>query len=256
MTPYRLCPPHYSIAGELGDEQYYNVVLEVAYNNILIKKIKMGETIIKDFTGVSEPQNGQYSFDDGVYYDARNLIEIRQTGAFTESAFNKKIVLTELNKEIPHDHLPTDASPTEVERIEKEWKAGVVQELASHAQGVELIVLFDGLRKYDDGWKEQTITLKPQWTNVANPNESDWNDFTNGFNQNGTYNNTFTYNTKKQMRYVAHQEFTAEQSFNKNMKIRVIRTTPKTESSAKDSVYLLAVQTYCYDAKKAAVASL
>lgn len=254
MTPYRLCPPHYTIAGERGDEQYYNVVLEVAYNNILIKKIKMGETIIKDFSGVSAPQNGQYTFDAGVYYDARNLIEIRQTGAFTDPEFNKKVVLTELSEEIPHDHAGDD--PIENERIEKEWKAGVVQELASHAQAVELIALFDGLQQYDDGWKSQTITLRPQWTNAANPNESDWNDFTNGFNQNGTYNNTFTYNTKKQMRYVARQEFTAAQAFNKNMKVRVIRTTPKADSSAKDSVYLLAVQTYCYDAKKSSSSQL
>lgn len=254
MTPYRLCPPHYTIAGECGDEQYYNVVLEVAYNDIFIKKIKMGETIIKDFTGVSEPQNGQYAFDDGVYYDARSLIEIRQTGEFTDPEFNKKIVLTELSEEIPHAH--ASDNPTENERIEKEWKAGVVQELASHAQAVELIVLFDGLRKYDEDWKEQTITLQPQWTNAANPSESDWNDFTNGFNQNGTYNNTFTYNTKSQMRYAARQEFTAEQAFNKNMKVRVIRTTPKADSSAKDSVYLLAVQTYCYDAKKSSSSQL
>ena len=254
MTPYRLCPPHYTIAGTTGDEQYYNVVLEVAYNNILIKKIKMGETIIKDFSGVSAPQNGQYTFDAGVYYDARNLIEIRQTGAFTDPEFNKKVVLTELSEEIPHDHAGDD--PIENERIEKEWKAGVVQELASHAQAVELIALFDGLRKYDKDWKEQTIILKPQWTNAANPSESDWNDFTNGFNQNGTYNNTFTYNTKKQMRYVARQEFTAAQAFNKNMKVRVIRTTPKADSSAKDSVYLLAVQTYCYDAKKSSSSQL
>lgn len=254
MTPYRLCPPHYTIAGERGDEQYYNVVLEVAYNNILIKKIKMGETIIKDFSGVSAPQNGQYTFDAGVYYDARNLIEIRQTGAFTEPEFNKKVVLTELSEEIPHDHASNDAA--ENERIEKEWKAGVVQELANHAQAVELIALFDGLQQYDDGWKSQTITLRPQWTNDANPSESDWNDFTNGFNQNGTYNNTFTYNTKKQMRYVARQDFTAAQAFNKNIKVRVIRTTPKADSSAKDSVYLLAVQTYCYDAKKSSSSQL
>lgn len=254
MTPYRLCPAHYTIAGERGEEQYYNVVLEVAYNNILIEKLKLGETVIKDFSGATEPQNGQYSFDAGVYYDERNLIEIRQTGAFTDDAFNKKIVLTEVSEEIPHEHASSD--PTENARIEAEWQAGVVQELASHAQAVELIVLFDGLQKYDDGWKQQTITLQPQWTNVDNPSESDWVDFTNGFNQNGTYNNTFTYNTKKQMRYIARQDFTAAQAFNKNIKVRVKRTTPKADSSAKDTVYLLAVQTYCYDAKKSSSSQL
>jgi len=254
MTPYRLCPPHYTIAGTRGEEQYYNVVLEIAYNDILIKKIKMGETVIKDFAGVAQPQNGQYAFDAGTYYDARNIIEIRQTGAFTDPEFNKKIVLTELSTEIPHDHASSD--PTENERIEKEWKAGVMQELPTHAQAVELIALFDGLQKYDDGWQNQTITLRPQWTNVNNPTENDWKDFTTGFIQNGTASNTFTYNTRKQMRYVARQEFTAAQAFNKTMKVRVIRTTPKAEDSAKDSVYLLAVQTTCYDAKKSSSSQL
>lgn len=254
MTPYRLCPAHYTIAGERGEEQFYNIVLEVAYNNILIKKIKMGETIIKDFSGVSAPQNGQYTFDEGVYYDARNLIEIRQTGAFTDAEFNKKIVLTELSEEIPHRHATDDA--TENTKIEQEWRAGVVQELASNAQAVELIALFDGLQKYDDGWTEQTITLKPQWTNVNNPTENDWHNFTNGFKQNGVYSNTFTYNTRQQMRYIAKQEFTAAQSYNKSMKVRVIRTTPKTDQTAKDTVYLLAVQTHCYDAKKSSSSQL
>lgn len=254
MTPYRLCPPHYTIAGVDGSEQYYNAVLEVAFNNILIEKIKMGETVIKDFTGTAEPQNGQYTFDSGVYYDERNLIEIRQTGAFTDNAFNKKIVLTELNEEIPHRHATKDA--TENAQIEAEWKKGIVQELPNNAQSVEVIALFDGLRQYNDGWKNQTITLSPQWTNVNNPTENDWVDFTNGFNQNGTYSNTFTRNTKKQMRFIATQEFTAAQAYEKNIKIRVRRTTPKSDGSANDTVYLMAVQTTCYDAKKSSVNAL
>ena len=249
MTPYRLCPPHYTIAGNNGTEQYFNIVLEVAYNNILINKIKLGETTIKDFAGITEPQNGQYEFDAGTYYDDRNLIEIRQTGAFEDPEFNKKIILTELSTEVPHDHATDDRE--ENEKIEQTWKTGVVQQLASHAQAVELIVLFDGLQKYKkDHWQNHTIELRPQWTNVDNPEENDWVDFDAGFNQNGVISNTFTYNTRKQMRFAARQEFTAQQAYNKNIKVRVIRTTPKTEDTAKDSVYLLAVQTTCYDAKK------
>lgn len=254
MTPYRLCPPHFTIAGTDGVDQYYNAVLEVAFNNILIEKIKMGETVIKDFTGTTTPQNGQYSFDSGVYYDERNLIEIRQTGAFTDPHFNKKIILTELNQEIPHRHATDD--PAENAKIVAEWKKGVIQELPNNAQSVEVIALFDGLRQYDDGWKSATITLQPQWTNVNNPGENDWHNFTNGFNQNGTYSNTFTRTTKKQMRFAATQEFTAAQAYEKNIKIRVRRTTPKAEGSANDTVYLMAVQTTCYDAKKSSVSSL
>lgn len=254
MTPYRLCPAHYTIAGTDGVDQYYNAVLEVAFNNILIEKIKMGETVIKDFSGTSTPQNGQYSFDAGVYYDAQNLIEIRQTGAFTDDNFNKKIILTELNEEIPHRHATDD--PVENAEIEAEWKKGVVQELPNNAMSVDIIALFDGLRKYDEGWTEASITLQPQWTNVNNPAESDWNDFTYAFNQNGTRSNTFERNTKKQMRFIATQSFTAAQAYGKNIKVRVKRTTPKAEGSANDTVYLMAVQTTCYDDKKSSASSL
>ena len=254
MSPYRLCPPHITIAGTDGVDQYYNTVLEVAFNNILIEKIKMGETVIKDFTGTATPQNGQYTFDDGVYYDERNLIEIRQTGAFTDSAFNKKIIYTELNEEIPHRHAVSD--PTENAQITAEWQKGVVLELPNNAKSVELIALFDGLQKYDDGWKQQTITLQPQWTNVNNPTENDWVDFTNGFNQNGTYSNTFTRNTKRQMRFIATQEFTAAQAYEKTIKVRVRRTTPKADGSAKDTVYLMGLNTTIYDAEKSSSSSL
>lgn len=254
MTPYRLCPPHITISGTDGVNQYYNTVLEVGFNNLLIKKIKMGETVIKDFTGTAQPQNGQYSFDPGVFYDASNLIEIRQTGAFTESGFNDKIIYSEYNEEIPHRH--ATGTPAEDQEIEREWKAGLVKELATNTKRVEIIALFDGLQKYDDGWKEQTITLSPQWTNAANPAESDWHDFTNGFNQNGTYSNTFSRNTKKQMRFIAAQDFTGAQAYGKNIKIRVRRTTPKADGSAKDTVYLMGVQTVCYDPKKSTSSSL
>ena len=254
MTPYRLCPAHITIAGTDGAEQYYNAVLEIAFNNILIKQIKMGETVIKDFTGTTTPQNGSYNWDAGVYYDENNKIEIRQTGAFSDDNFNNKIIYTELNAEIPHRHA---SNAEESAQIEAEWQAGVVQELPANTQKVELIALFDGLRKYeDDGWTEQTITLQPQWTNVNNPTENDWNNFTNGFNQGGAYNNTFSRNTKKQMRFIATQTFTAAQTFEKTIKIRIRRTTPKAESNAQDTVYLMGVQSTIYDAKKSSSTQL
>lgn len=253
MTPYRLCSPHYTIGGARGENQYYNAVLEIGYNEILIEKVKLGETAIKDFTGDTTPQNGVYSFDAGTYYDERNLIEIRQAGDFETPDFNKKIVLTELSKEIKHDRATIGI---ENQQIEKEWRAGVVQELPTNAKAVEVIVSFDGLQEFfGDIWIHEAVILSPQWTNENNPQESDWHDFTNGFNQAGIFSNTFIYNTRKQMRYLARQEFTPEQALNKNIKIRVRRMTPKAET-AKDSVFLLAVQTECYDAKKSSASEL
>ena len=253
FTPYRLCPAHYTIAGTKGEEQFYNVVLECGYNNLVIDKIKMGETIIKTFSG-DTPQNGEYSWDEGTYYDERNKIEIRQTGDFINADFNEKIVMTELTEEIPHDYASSD--PDENAQIEEKWQTGVVQELPSRPMKVELIALFDGLQRYDDGWKSQTITLQPQWTNNPDAASPTWHDFDTGFIQNGTASNEFTYNTKQQMRYSAVQTFTAAQAYGKKISVRVRRTTPKAESNAKDTVYLLAVQTTCYDAKKSTSSSL
>ena len=253
FTPYRLCPAHYTIAGAKGEEQYYNVVLECGYNNLVIDKIKMGETLIKAFK-TNTPQNGEYSWDKCTYYDDRNKIEIRQTGDFINADFNEKIVMTELNEEIPHDHASSD--PDENVQIEEKWQTGVVQELPSRPMKVELIALFDGLQIYDDGWKSQTITLQPQWTNDPDAASPTWNDFDTGFIQNGTPSNTFEYNTKQQMRYSAVQTFTAEQAYGKKISVRVRRTTPKAESNAKDTVYLMAVQTTCYDAKKSTSSNL
>ncbi|MCQ2485813.1 MAG: hypothetical protein MJ168_10845 [Clostridia bacterium] len=250
FTPYRLCTPHYTIDGPRGENQYFNIVLECGYNDILFNNIKMGETPIKDFSGDTQPQDGVYSWDPGTYYDENNLIEIKQRGNFETENFNKKIILQEISEEIPHDHASTDHD--ENVQIEKIWRAGIVQPAADNAQAVELIVLFDGMQKLDDqgNWLPVQTKLKPQWTNVDNPQESDWVNFTNGFIQNDKVSNTFTYNTKNQMRYRAVQEFTPDQTLNKKIKVRIIRETPKEESTAKDRVYLLAVQTTCYDAKK------
>ena len=254
FTPYLLCPPYYTIAGTRGEDQYLNLVLECGFNDILIKKLNMKNTVIKTWSDTA-PQNGVYAFDAGTYYDSRNLIEIRQTGDFTTDVFNKKIVSVTVNKQIPHEHAGDDAE--ENARIEKEWQAGVVQELASHPMAVEVIVLFDGLRKFEeDAWKSQSVTLQAEWTNNPEDTEPTWNAFDSGFIQNGTISNTFEYNTKKQMRYCATQTFTASQSFGKKISIRLKRTTPKAKSNSQENVILLAVQTTCYDAKKSNATTL
>ena len=248
FTPYLLCPPHYTIEGVRGEDQYLNLVLECGFNDILIKKLQMKNTSVKTWN-TETPQNGVFNFDAGTYYDSRNRIEIRQTGDFTIDAFNKKIIGVSVNKQIPHEHAGEDAE--ENARIEKEWKAGVVQELASNPMAVEVIVLFDGLRKFEeDVWKSQSVTLQVEWTNNPEDTEPTWNAFDSGFIQNGTISNTFEYNTKKQMRYCATQTFTASQSYGKKISVRVKRVTPKAKSNSQENVILLAVQTTCYDAKK------
>jgi len=254
FTPYLLSPPHYTLAGPRGEDQYLNLVLECGFNDILIKKLAMKNTTVKTWTD-SAAQNGVYHFDKGLYYDRRNRIEIRQTGDFTISAFNKKIIGVGVNKQIPHEHASDDAE--ENARIEKEWKQGVIQELASNPMGVEVIILFDGLRKYDnDAWISQLVTLKAEWTNNPESPSPDWHSFDSGFYQNGNTSFSFTYNTRKQMRYSATQMFTAEQCYNKKISVRLTRVTPKAQGNSQENVIFLAAQTICYDAKKSTADTL
>lgn len=256
FTPYKLCPAHYSIEGDRGETQYYNVVLECAYNDILLNKISMGETVIKNFEGETEPQTGVYSFDRGLYYDDKNIIEVRQRGPFITDGFNDKIICTELNAEIPHGHAVEDQ--IENANINKEWQTGVVQELPPHAKSVEVIVIFDGLQQYtDDGaWRPHSVTLEAQWTNDPDSPQPTWHNFNGDFEQGDRQSNTFVYNTKKQMRFRARHFFSAAESFGQKISVRLRRMTPKLEGTAKENVYLMAVQTTCYDAKKSTASNL
>lgn len=250
FTPYKLSPDHIEVRGTDGTELFYYLIMNTGFSNLLYKKMFLGNADVKVWNDVA-PQNGTFSFDSGAYYDDDNLIEIRQTGAFVTPGFEKKISMAQYMEEIPHRHLPDDATPEEAQEIQDEWEAGLVKQCASQAMAVEVIVLFDGLRKFDSDagtWYSQSVTLQVQWTNKSNPQEGDWVDFTNGFNQNGTYSNSFRRNVQKQLRFSAVQEFTAAQAYGKDISVRVRRTTPKAKENARDTVYLLAVQTTCFGA--------
>lgn len=252
MTPYLLSSPFYTFGGANGSKSYYNAVLEIGYAKTAINKISLGTTDLKSWA--DGKLSGTATIAEGTYGDSENRVEIIQNGSFTlDSRFNEKWVSNELNTEIPHRYFDgSDAD--EGKEIQEEWEAGVVENLPEHAMQVEVVVLLDGCRKYDDGWKNQDITLTVEYcTDASNPV---WERFSKGFNQNGTYSNTFSYRTKKQMRFVATQTFTAEQAFGSNMAVRVKRTTAKAESNANDTIYLLAVQTKCYDAKKSSKSAL
>ena len=341
FTPYLLMPPYYTIAGARGEEQYVNMVLECGFNPVLIKKLMLKETPIKIFSDTNA-QDGVYAFDSGTFYDPHNIIEIRQATDFQNEDFKHKTVSTLLQKEIPHDHASDDSE--ENKRIQKEWQDGIVTECASNAMGVEVMILFDGLRVYRDGsWESRTVELQVQWADVSAGVKPEWHDFDNGFIQsrsNGSFgakktlfrvrtprfmgndiavyshhldyvlqdikkwiyvsgdtgypvkdiaakdlelkelipdgkeiiflfylnwkerqynnftSNTFTYHTRKQMRFIARQEFTAAQSYGKKISVRLIRKTPKTTDTAQETVHLLAVQTTCYDAEKSTKSKL
>ena len=252
FTPYKLCPDHISISGTDGADQYWYMVMECGFSSLCFRKMMLGSNKIISFSG-DTPQSGTFSFDQGAYYDAGNFAEIRQTGNFTEPEFNRKVIYSNFMEEIPHRHIPSDATQQEAQEIEDEWRRGLVKQLPDHVMSVEVIIMFDGLRKFDEddgAWVSASATLQVQWTNVDSPEESDWHDFDLAFNQNGTRSNSFSRNARKQLRYSTTQTFTPAQTMGKNVSMRIRRTTPKASGTAKDTVYLMAVQSSIYDAEK------
>lgn len=252
FTPYKLCPDHISISGTDGADQYWYMVMECGFSSLCFRKMMLGTNKIISFSG-DTPQSGTFSFDQGAYYDAGNFAEIRQTGNFTEQEFNRKVIYSNFMEEIPHRHIPSDATQQEAQEIEDEWRRGLVKQLPDHVMSVEVIIMFDGLRKFDEddgAWVSASATLQVQWTNVDSPEESDWHDFDLAFNQNGTRSNSFSRNARKQLRYSTTQTFTPAQTMGKNVSVRIRRTTPKSSGTAKDTVYLMAVQSSIYDAEK------
>lgn len=252
FTPYKLCPDHISISGTDGADQYWYMVMECGFSSLCFRRLMLGTNRIISFSG-DTPQSGTFSFDQGAYYDAGNFAEIRQTGNFTEPEFNRKVIYSNFMEEIPHRHIPSDATQQEAQEIEDEWRRGLVKQLPDHVMSVEVIIMFDGLRKFDEddgAWVSASATLQVQWTNVDSPEESDWHDFDLAFNQNGTRSNSFSRNARKQLRYSTTQTFTPAQTMGKNVSVRIRRTTPKASGTAKDTVYLMAVQSSIYDAEK------
>ena len=252
FTPYKLCPDHISISGTDGADQYWYMVMECGFSSLCFRKMMLGTNKIISFSG-DTPQSGTFSFDQGAYYDAGNIAEIRQTGNFTEPEFNRKVIYSNFMEEIPHRHIPSDATQQEAQEIEDEWRRGLVKQLPDHVMSVEVIIMFDGLRKFDEddgAWVSASATLQVQWANVDSPEESDWHDFDLAFNQNGTRSNSFSRNARKQLRYSTTQTFTPAQTMGKNVSVRIRRTTPKSSGTAKDTVYFMAVQSSIYDAEK------
>lgn len=252
FSPYKLCSDHVKITGTDGKDAYRYMVLEAGFAPLRIRALKVGSNTAKTWNDETA-QDGIFNFDKGTFFDEENAIEIRQTGALQLEGFEKKILLTEYTEEIPHKYIASSATAEEKEKIETEWKNGLVKQLASNTMSVEVCILFDGLSWFNNNtgyWQNTTVELQIQWTNVENPQESDWVDFDTPFDQNGTRSNTFTRNVKTQLRFLTVQNFSAQQAYGKNISIRIRRLTAEHESNGRETCYLLFVQTTHFDYPK------
>ena len=238
-TPYNLTDGFYSIDGSDGINSYYNAVFSAGYGNQKITELKLGnERIAHNNSGISGIQN----FDaDSLYYDLNNTncVEVRQSGeAIQMAGCNQKVSATYAMAELKHDY-EQDAVP-------------VVVQAAENAMSIQVCIQFSCLRSYDsedEEWKERTARVVPYWSNDGGQT---WNSFVFA----GSDNNSFTRNTNRNIRFVATKNFTAAESFGKNISIKVVKETPMAKSGSQEECCLLWYQTWQYDADQSSASSL
>ena len=224
-TPYNLTNGFYSIDGTDGVNSYYNAVFSAGYGSQKVTDILIGnETLVSDQSGIS----GEVDFDSEVY---EGRAEVRQPGQdMTLTNCNYKVSSTYSGAELKHD-FGQDAVPVTVQA-------------ASNAYKIQVCIAFSCLRSYDsenEVWTERTAVVRPYWSNDGGQS---WNEFT----FEGSTNNTFTKNSNKTIRFVATKNFTAQESYGKDILIKVVKETPKAESGTQEDCSLLWYQTFCYDA--------
>jgi len=243
FTPYLLCSPFYEITGKDGGDQYTYTVLECGFNKQVIKKIAIDDIIIKTFKETS-PQEGGYNIDTGIFTE-EGRIEIAQDGKLLSDipALNYKVDSKACNSEIPHDSDVKDGK-----------KSYLTYTLNPYAMNVDIAITFPyGLYAMNDSSKTETqVTITPEYSLDGG---TSWNTFY--FNNNGTRTNIFRRCiSTKELRYVAHQDFTASdyEILKKNNQtaiyIRIRNNGTAGDSSIKNDCYCLFYQSTCYDPDK------
>lgn len=238
-TPYMLSDGFYTIDGEDGKNSYFTSVFSCGYNSQKVKKILIGnEALITDNSGIS----GKHNIDsDSIYYDSEenNYVEVKGPGEdFTSANWNYKVKSAYSCAELKHDY-GEEAEP-------------VIVQAADNAYKIQVCIQFSALRSYNTEssiWEERTATVRPYWSNDGG---TTWNEFTFA----GSNQNTFEKNKNTNIRYVATKEFSAAESFGKNISIKVVKETPKAESNTQEDCYLLWYQTFCYDAAQSTASEL
>lgn len=246
FTPYLLSKPFYQITGEDGADEYTYTALECGFNKQILQTVAIDDIKIKTFNS-NTPQEGAYNIDAGIFAED-GKIEIVQDGALLTAlpALNYKTESSACNDEIPHD--------SDVEAGTQEY---LTYTLNPYAKDVDIAITFPyGLYAMNnDGDKIETqTTITPQYSLDGG---TSWNDFT--FNNNGTATNTFKRNVStKELRYVAHKDFTAAdyaavQANGANaIYIRVRNGGNAGDSMIHNDCYVLYYQSVCFDPDKSA----
>ena len=233
-TPYMLTDGFYTTAGADGEKQYWNAVLSCGFGKQAIQSMSIGSVRVKSWSG-GDAQSGVYDFDAGVFHDAANKIEIVQGGDFAMTEFNQKICSKLYGTEIKHEY--------------GKAMEPLIITLEPCVQRAQICVQFNGLRYFEEhNWHERAVTINLFW---SNDNGSSWHPFAFDFG-----GNTIKRNSNRTLRFTATREFSAAESYGKDVQIKLERQNPKMESNSHESAYLMFAQSWCYDNEKSSASTL
>lgn len=229
-VPYKLVSGYYTINGEYGKDQFWNASFVVGYNNALIQDVSVGTKVIKhsnqeiEFPGQAEeiPYLGDagpfaYSFDEGDYYDPADELDIKYEDEIVIDGLDEKVTCTNFSDELDYNN-------------------AVSKQCATNTYKIDVCIMFNGLRRYDDGWKSKNVSVKVEWSNDG----STWNDAGNI--------TTGDVNERKTVRFAKTIELTAAQCVGKDISIRLTRLTTLEESNSQETCYLCYMNCWQYDA--------
>lgn len=153
-VPYKLVSGYYTINGEYGKNQFWNASFVVGYNNALIQDVSVGTKVIKhsneevEVPGQAEeiPYLGDagpfaYSFDAGDYYDPADELDIKYEDEIVIDGLDEKVTCTNFSDELDYNN-------------------AVSKQCATNTYKIDVCIMFNGLRRYDDGWKSKNVSVK------------------------------------------------------------------------------------------------
>lgn len=263
FTPYRSQPKTFCVSGFRGEVQQCLMSFEAGYRNLVFRKVFIGDRVVWDGGESVSPQNESYPLAQGSRWEGDGTyVEFRQGADFSDARLNVKTVSDYHRQLLEHPyHSPEDT----------DWEPPkpFTADCPENTMAVDVCVLFDGLRQKDgDSYLSRTVRIRLWWSNLDDPDPNNlehWHEFADSemFEQQVGYlpptyihSGTFTYNSKKQMRFTAHRDFTAAECFGKKISIRAYRDTPQAERGGQENCYLYFINSAIYDPQKSTAENL
>jgi len=251
-TPMYIGSPYTEIAGEDGEDQYYNALYLLGWGKLRVDELRLGPV-----SGLARNPDPDHFTDGYLIYDkydgfcdpsfapSNPQIELRQTAREVD-LYPQRVVEERLNIEL----LNAEGNQLEVIRFS-----------AKNPQRVQIeITLNNGLISYNDKGEKRnaSVDIKVEWR--GNPAGS-WQEFgrigTDGGSSPTSYNpsthiTTITRQKAKVMRFIAEKSFSyaeIENSVNRTIELRIVRETPQPTDTSRtaDTVILTAIRTWCFD---------